>query len=197
MKPTYNNFEAKKSGGYIELPPVGAYIAEIQDVRVAKNEKTGRDIIELMIEITEGEYKNRYHDVYDDQSERFGKATYKGTFRLTPYVSGDEDWVRNKFEGNLWCVQESNPGYKWDWDEKKLKGKKVGINVRKRLYTYNGKNRETTEIGQFETIADVKAGKVKQLKDRDNRENKTESAETDGSDFTDVSKDVEVPFPTW
>lgn len=197
MKPTYGNFEAKKSGGYIELPPVGAYVAEIQDVRTG--EQFDHTIIELMMEITEGEYKGRYHEVYEDQRERFGNATYKGVFKLTAPNDNDEDWRVSTFQGNLWCVQESNPGYKWDWDEKKLKGKKVGISVRKRLYTGQDKDgnpvdRETLEIGRFETITDVKAGKVKPMKVKDTRK-KNES--TSGSDFTDVSKDVEVPFPTW
>jgi hypothetical protein len=198
MKPTYGNFEAKKSGGYIELPPVGAYVAEIQDVRTG--EQFDHTIIELMMEITEGEYKGRYHEVYEDQRERFGNATYRGVFKLTAPNDNDEDWRVSTFQGNLWCVQESNPGYKWDWDEKKLKGKKVGISVRKRLYTGQDKDgnpvdRETLEIGRFETVADVKAGKVKPMKVKDTRKNKSES--TSGSDFTDVSKDVEVPFPTW
>lgn len=198
MKPTYNNFEAKKSGGFIELPPVGAYVAEIQDVRTS--EQFDHTIIELMMEITEGEYKGRYHEVYEDQRERFGNATYKGVFKLTAPNDNDEDWRVSTFQGNLWCVQESNPGYKWDWDEKKLKGKKVGISVRKRLYTGQDKDgnpvdRETLEIGRFETVDDVKAGKVKPMRVKDTRKNKSES--TSGSDFTDVSKDVEVPFPTW
>lgn len=198
MKPTYGNFEAKKSGGYIELPPVGAYVAEIQDVRTS--EQFDHTIIELMVEITEGEYKGRYHEVYEDQRERFGNATYKGVFKLTAPNDNDEDWRVSTFQGNLWCVQESNPGYKWDWDEKKLKGKKVGISVRKRLYTGQDKDgnpvdRETLEIGRFETVADVKAGKVKPMRVKDTRKNKSES--TSCSDFTDVSKDVEVPFPTW
>ena len=194
MKPTYKDCEPKKTGGFIELPPVGAYVAEIQAVRVV--EQNDRDVIELFMEITEGEYANRFHEVYEDQKERFGdSAKYKGIFKLTPPVDGDEDWRKRTFEGNLWCVQQSNSGYAWDWDEKKLKGKKVGISIRRRLYTYNGKDRETTEIGRFETIDDVKAGMVKPMNDRDNRENKSESAEsTDGNEFTDVSKEVSVPW---
>ena len=193
MKATYKGFEAKKSsGGFTELPPVGAYVAQIQDVRASEGKDGQRDMIECMIEIIEGDYANRYHEVFEDQNERFGKATYKGIFRLVCPNDGDEDWVTRNFEGNLWCVQQSNPGYSWDWDEKKLKGKKVGINIRKRLYTYNGKDRETTEIGRFETVDDVRNGKVKPMRDRDNRT--SEPASTDGDEFTDVSKDVAVPW---
>ena len=194
MKATYSGYEGKKSNNYIDLPPVGAYIGEIQAAREA--EQNGRPIIELFMEITEGEYKNRFHEVYEDQKERFGdNVKYKGIFRLVPYMKGDEDWRRKVFEENLWAVEQSNPGYTWDWDEKKLKGKKVGISIRKRLYTYNGKDRETTEIGRLESIEEIKAGKVKPMKDRDNRETKSESADsTDGSNFTDVSTEVSVPW---
>ena len=196
MKASYKGFEAKKSGGYTDLPVAGVYVAEIQAVRFVAGEDGQRDRIECFMEITEGEYANRFHEVYEDQKERFGDdAKYKGIFRLVCPSEDDEDWRKRTFEGNLWCVQQSNPGYAWDWDEKKLKGKKVGINIRNRLYTYNGKNRSTVEIARFETVDDVRNGKCKVAKDRDQRENKDDTAEsTDGSEFTDVSKDVAVPW---
>lgn len=205
MKPTCSDFEAKKSNNFINLPPVGAYVAEIQAVRVLdpqKDKNVQRVTIELFIEIVEGEYANRFHEVYEDQKERFGDTTkYKGIFRLIPYTDNDEDWRKRSFQSNLWCVQESNPGYKWDWDEKKLKGKKVGINLRKRLYTYTNtqgekKDGETVEIAKFETIDDVRNGKCKPMRDRDQREKQDTVSEesTDGSSFTDVSSEVSVPW---
>lgn len=194
MKASYKGFEAKKSGGFLELPPKGAYVAEIQAVRFVEGTDGQRDRIECFMEIVEGEYANRFHEVYEDQKERFGddSARYKGIFRLVPPVDGDEDWRKRSFEGNLWCVQESNAGYTWDWDEKKLKGKKVGINLRKRLYTYNDKDRETVEIARFETVDDVRNGKCKPAKDRDQRE-KRDSDGVSGSEFTEVN-DVSVPW---
>lgn len=204
MKPSYQGFEAKKTGGFIELPPPGAYVAEIKEVRFAAADGNGqtRDSIDLMIEITEGEYKGRYMEVYNDQKERFGDTVkYKGIFRLVAPLEDDEDWRKRSFASNLWCVQESNGknekgeyNYEWDWDEKKLKGKKVGISVRKRIYNFNGKDRETTEIGKFETIDDVRNGKCKPMKDRDTRQNKSEADSTDGSSFADVSREVSVPW---
>jgi len=204
MKPTCSDFEAKKSGNFINLPPVGAYVAEIQAVRVLdhKKDEVQRLTIELLMEIVEGEYANRFHEVYEDQTERFGStAKYKGIFRLYPYTDDDEDYRKRAFQSNLWCVQESNPGYKWDWDEKKLKGKKVGINLRKRLYTYTNaqgekKDGETVEIGRFETINDVRNGKCKPMRDRDQREKRDDTVEiaVDGDTFTDVSNEVNVPW---
>lgn len=201
MKPTYKGFEAKKDKGFITLPPVGAYIAKIIDVRFHEaDEQMNRDTIELMIDITEGEYENQYMKFYNDQKNKFGDSIkYKGVFRLTPPVEDDEDWRKRSFEGNMWAIQESNDGYHWDWDEKKLKGKKVGISVREYLYTYKGKEKKTTEIGRLESIKEIKDGKVKPMNARDKREKKdSDNDDSAGNDeqpsFTDVSKTVDVPW---
>lgn len=188
--------EIKKRGDFLSLPPVGAYVAEIKQARIVKAENGQKyDSLEMMIDITEGEYANRFTEIYNDQKERFGDSIkYKGIFRLYCPSDDSEDWVDRKFGNNLWCVQESNPGYTWDNDEKKLKGKKVGISIRRRMYTFNNQDRETTEIGQFETIKDVKDGKCRPMRDRDTRQKKTEDS-TDGSGFTDVSNsEPDVPW---
>ena len=117
---------------------------------------------------------------------------YRGTLRLTPFLESDEPWVKTRFEGNLWCVQQSNPDYEWDWDEKKLKGKRVGINVRKCIYTgKDGSQKETTEIAQLETIEDVQNGKCRKLKERVQKKSGSSAA---SSEPTDVTDSVEVPF---
>ena len=196
MKAKYQGYEAKKSGGFVELPPAGAYIGQIQNVKVEESfDKTHEQIV-LMLDITEGEYAGRYMEVYNDQKERFPDCKYKGILRITvPEEDDPEDkaWIRRVFEGNMWAVEQSNDGYAWDWDEKKLKGKKVGFSVRKRLYTYNNQDRETTEIGRLESVKEVKDGKVKPMPVRDNRTNKTD-ADDDSSGGTDVTGTVEVPF---
>ena len=194
MKPTYQGFEAKKAGGFISLPPVGAYVAQINGVvlKTPDGDKQKRTVIELYIDITEGEYAGRFMEVYEDQKERFGdNVSYKGIFRLTPPVDGDEDWRKRAFEGAMWCIEQSNPNYAWDWDEKKLKIKKVGISVRRRLYTSNGKDRETFEIGRLETIEDVRNGIVKPMNDRDQREQGNPVPEVGG--YTAVD-DPDVPW---
>ena len=197
MKPTYSGYEGKRSRGGVQLPPVGQYEAVIQAVKTEKSYSGDRDEIIMMIEITEGEYKDQYHKVFEDQKERYGgDVKYKGSFKLRPPIDGDDPWIKKVFEGNLWCVEQSNPGYAWDWDEKKLVGKKIGINVRERLYTGNdGSDRSTTEIGQFEPIDDVRNGKCKEMKVRDGRRSDSSApASTTGEGFTDVSAVVEVPF---
>lgn len=198
MKAKYAGYEAKKSGGYVELPPAGAYVGEIFDVKVEPSYDKTHDQIVLRLDITEGEYKGRYMEVYNDQKERFPDCKYKGILRITvPEENDPADlaWMKSRFEGNMWAIEQSNTGYAFDWDEKKLKGKKVGFSVRKRLYTFNGKDGETTEIVQLESIPEIREGKVKPVKPRDTRTNKTETDDTDSERAgTDVTGTVEVPF---
>ena len=199
MKAKYAGYEARKSGSsFVQLPPEGAYIGEIKGVRVEKSYDKTHDQLVLLLDITEGEYANRYTEQYNDAKERFPETKSKGVFRITvPEEDDPEDkqWIKSKFEGNLWAVENSNPGYAWDWDEKKLKGKKVGFSVRKSFYTGKDKDgnpvdRETTEIGRLESIEEVKAGKVKPMNPRDSRTNKTEGTDS----YEDVTSSVEVPF---
>lgn len=191
MNQTYAGFEAKRSGNFAKLPPAGAYVAEIQGVKTEPSYDKSRENVVLMVEIIEGEYAGQYHKVYEDQREFFGdNVKYKGTLRLVPFVEGDEGWIRSRFEGNLYCVEQSNPGYHWDWDENKLKGKKVGINVRNNVYTgKDGVERTTTEIAQFETVDDVRNGKCYLFKDRVSKRNVSQQ-----ESFSDVTSTVDVPF---
>ena len=200
MKPKYAGYEAKKSGGYIQLPPEGSYIGQIQAVRVEKTYDKTHDQLVLLLDITEGEYANRYTEQYNDAKERYPDTKNQGVFRIAIPEENDPAelaWMKSKFEGSLWAVEQSNPGYAWDWDEKKLAGKKVGFSVRKSFYTGKDKDgnpvdRETTEIGRLESIDEVKAGKVKPMQPRDSRTNKTDDNGTDS--YADVTGSVEVPF---
>ena len=178
----------------IRSPPPGVYVGTILQVRVvdADGQKVMRDKIEVMVEITEGEYKGRFTDYYKDQESRLGKdkAKFRGVFSLIPPVDGDEDWRFRAFEGNIWCVEESNPGYHFrkpdgSWDEQGLAGKAIGINIRNRLYNYTGsdetvKEGKTIEIARFETVENVRSGKAKPAKDRDAREYKDDTASVPG-----------------
>lgn len=193
----YKGFEAKKTSGGVQLPAAGAYIGEIQGVKVEPCQfENDREQLVLMLEITEGDCKGRYHEVFQSQQERFGgDVKYKGSLRIKvpKDTDGEEDaWIRRVFNEAMWCVQESNDGYTWDWDESKLKGKKVGFSVRDTYYTVNKQDRQSTEIGRLEAIPEVREGKVRPMRPRDNRKEQDDS--TDGESFTDVSKEVEVPF---
>ena len=196
MKATYGGFEAKNTRGGSPLPPAGSFlVAEIKAVNIGKN-YSGNEQIECAVDVTEGEWKDCFTNDFEDRRERYGDGSkFRGIFRLTPPVDGDEPWVKQKFESNLWCIEQSNANYHWDWDEKKLVGKKVGINIRATKYTGNdGNDYEGTEIGQFETVDDVRNGKCRVMKCRDSRKNKHKDESSGEGQATDVTGQVSVPF---
>ena len=195
MKARNYGFEVKRSSGFVDLPPAGVYIGKILDARSEKTFDKTHDQLILMIDITEGEYEGQYMKQYNDAKERFPDTKFKGTFRI---VIPEEDdpadklWIQRNYQNSFWAIYECNPGYAWDWKESSLKGKKIGFTVRKRFYTYNGKDRETTEIARLDSIEEIKQGKVKPMNPRDNRTVTTD--DDNGSEVTDVSGTVEVPF---
>lgn len=202
MKP-YDGFKAQKNeGAFLDVPPVGIYEAVIKKARYVKadGDRWNRDRIELFIDISSGDYKDRYMELFNDQKEKWGDdVQYKGLVTLVIPTNDDEPWKKRSFEHGVWTIIDSNDGFVFDWDKlpnvDNFNGKKVCINVRQRLYTYNGKNRETTEIGRLESVQDFKAGKCRTMQPRDNRQKKEdEETSTDGSSFTDVSKDISVPW---
>lgn len=197
----YSGFEARQSR-YLESPPEGAYEAQIQGVRLERDSKNVHDVLVLMIEIMYGDYANRYHELYESKKSRFGgDAKYPGVFRLTvPNEDEAEDgsFLKRRFENAMFCIEQSNPGYHWAWDERSLKGKGIGISIRKRLYNYNGKDYEGTEIGQLETLEDVISGKCKVMKPRDSRPKEDAPVTAAGGaplpPGYSIVEDEEVPF---
>ena len=200
MKAPYKDFEVKENSfSFITVPPAGVYIGEIKGARVVDaDEKRDHDSIELMLEITEGECKGRFNDLYNDQKQRFDNAKYKGILRMNIPQRQDheeQNWTERFFSGQMWCIEQSNPGYHWEWDEGTLAGKKIGINIRKRLYTYNEQDRETTEIARLETVEDVRSGKAKPARERDQRDKDydTDRVTANDSGYTQVNTS-ELPW---
>jgi len=77
----------------------------------------------------------------------------------------------------LHVLADANPGfdaegafYRDQWEQ--FSGKQFGAVVRKRLYTYNGQDREAVEVGRWIAPEDVRAGKWKPMPPRDKRDKK-------------------------
>lgn len=165
----YKDYSAKKLSSKPELPSAGCYEAVIRGARVEDTPWGGQRLV-IAMDITAGEYAGRYQQIFDYDSNN-GNFTpkFKGVLRLNvPSGDGSEKdaWTKKLFEGAIWCIEKSNPGYTFDFDENKLKGKAVGINVRNKEWSYNDMKGWTTEIGRLEVLDDVKAGKCKVMKDR-------------------------------
>ena len=106
-----------------------------------------------------------------------------------PYPESDI----KKFNALVYCIEKSNPGYHWDWDDPNLiqglAGKLVGINMQ--AGEYNGI--PFTSIGRLEVADDVRKGLTKAMKPREPRSDAYEPPVDQQIGFTAVETD-ELPF---
>ena len=161
----WSDFEAKKTGSGREILPAGAYVCEIKSVKEESFDWGNK--LAMMIEIIEGEYKDFWRRDYDNNTNDDRK--WRGVFRIDiPKDDGTEQdsWTKRKFGNFIWAVQESNPGYVWAWDEKTLKGKKIGVIYRNFEWAIDGRTGWSTEAGGAISVEDCRNGKFKMLPDR-------------------------------
>lgn len=189
--------EAPKTG--YPMLPAGAYVCGIKNVKIDGQEPDQQLVLRL--DIIEGEWAGYYTKRYEHDSQNAGfnqgyQAKYKGDFRIQIPDEANEkrqhiEWDLKNFNGSIWCIEQSNPGFKWDWNEAKLKGKIVGINVREG--TFNGNT--YTQIGRLEVADDVRNGVVRPMKPKKDSSSApaAEAPATSIPAFTVVETD-ELPF---
>ena len=116
------------TGEYKKLP-AGGYVCSIVRAECTKS-KNGKEMLKLAIDIAEGEYKDFYLNQYLQEQERNKEqAKWRGSYyQLT---EGDS---MGRFKGMLLNIEKSNPGYKWNWNEKSLEGKLFGGVFREEEY---------------------------------------------------------------
>lgn len=178
-----------------EKLPRGGYVIKILNAKEEEFSWGSRLVIAL--DIDEGEYKGFYKKNFDNQQGEDKK--WKGVFRLNiPKEDGSEEdeWTQKKFNTSIVNIEESNPGYFFDWDETKLKGKIVGALFNGKEYEINGRHGFFTNCHSFVPVETIRSGKFTIPKDTllQNRSAASGPAGTDG--FMDIPNgvDEEIPF---
>lgn len=165
-----------KIPGYDESPaytgegqalPAGKYICEIKGAKVVNNTRGSSQLV-LQIDIAEGDYKNYYSDLYSADLERIGsnaKWRNGGLFR-----QGWEGKSLPYFRGLMTCIEKSNDGFYWgkdpkgsgaeNWDEKTLKGKKIGVLFGREQFLLNGQKRWATKAVAVRSIEGLEKSEI-------------------------------------
>lgn len=115
----FDKIEAKGMDDFKGLP-IGAYECVIKDARLNHNEETGKNTLKISIDIASGEYKDYFLKAYETDT----RIDRKWNNNAVRYLAYEGDNVAY-FKGFITIVKNSNVGYTWDWDEAKLKGKKL------------------------------------------------------------------------
>ena len=192
----FEGFKSEERAKKFPMLPAGTYVAAIKNVKIDGDEPDQQLVLRL--DIIEGDWAGYYTKRYenDRQNAQNFEAKYKGDLRIqipnpeNSYRSHPE-WDIRTFNNMMYCIEQSNPGYKWDWKEAGLKGKTVGINVREG--TYNGM--PYTQIGRLEVADDVRKGLVETMPPKQDRGAAAAVPETTDaqSGFTQVETE-ELPF---
>lgn len=169
MKP-FADYKTIQAAGEFEKLPKGAYEVKIEQAKVTTY--TGKDgstfeKLEIAFDIDKGEYAGYYRRNLESQQQEDKK--WKGVLRIyVPKDDGSEkdQWTKRKFKAIIQAIEDSNPGYHWDWNEAGLAGKVVGMLTRWEEWAYNGKTGWTARPFKFTDIAKVREGDVKLPKDK-------------------------------
>ncbi|MHC1750708.1 MAG: hypothetical protein AB9856_20745 [Cellulosilyticaceae bacterium] len=105
--------------------PAGGYKCIVKQVKIEpwSNGKQGSSLV-LAIDIIEGEHKDFFKKQFEGQTQN---KKWPCTYRTEAITNTSSDKSKEMFKRLITSIERSNAGYNWDWDEKKLKGKKVGI----------------------------------------------------------------------
>ena len=118
----FDKIEAKGMDDFRGLP-IGAYECVIMDARVNHNEQSGKDTFKVSVDIASGEFKDYFRKMYENDT-RIDRKWNNNAIRYLAYKGDNVAF----FKGFIKTIENSNVGYTWDWDETKLKGKKlVGV----------------------------------------------------------------------
>lgn len=193
MKP-FNNWNDVKAPAARESLPEGGYICVIKDAEVKKTQ-SGYEMLVVSFDIAEGEYKDFYTNDYRAQQ---GENKYwGGVIRyFLPREDGTENdnYTKSRFRAFTNALEDSNPGYHWDWDETALKEKKIGMITRNEEWEWNDKSGFKVRPFMFIDIDRIRDNKFSLPKTKYINGGQPAAQAQTQTDFTVIDDDDDLPF---
>lgn len=156
MQP-FNGYKEAQPYVTTERLPIGGYVLEIKNVEEKVTDWGKRLVIQF--DIAEGEQKDFYMKNWKAQTSEDKK--WKGNYSLNvPAGDGsqDDEWKVRRFKTVMMAIEESNPGYHWDWNENGLKGKKIGGIFNDKEYEFNGRTGLFTNCHSLVDVEKIRSG---------------------------------------
>ena len=155
MKRIENWENIQESTSFKRLMPNG-YICKILKVE----DHPEKEYLKIYFDIVKGDDKGYFKKQYDGDTRKERKWPNAGTF-----IRSYKDSAASMFKGFTNAIEKSNKGYQWNFDEKTLVNKVVGLiiadeqyqnqkgQVRVRNYVAAVRSVETIEKGEYEIPA--------------------------------------------
>lgn len=132
--------------------PIGAYECVIKDARINLNSESGKKTLKISVDIAKGEYQDYYLKRYNNNTNTDKRWDNNACKFLG--IEGDSIPF---LKGFLTSVENSNPGYKWNWDETTLKGKKIcGVFQYEEYEKQDGSKAVKVRLNKFRSMDKMK-----------------------------------------
>lgn len=155
--------EAQALTGEYETLEAGGYICKIIAAK-EETSKTSKKMLVLALDIVEGEKKDFFKKRFEENKKNNTDPTKEikwpsgGTYRQM--LEGEK--AVGYLKGLMTSLENSNPTFKWDWDEKKLKNLKCGAIFGEEEYEkMDGSIGTSTKVKFIRTVEAIKEGKFK------------------------------------
>lgn len=167
-----DNWENIQESTSFKRLPVGGYQVKILNVE----DHPDREYLKIYFDITSGDEKGYFKKAYDADTRKDKKWPNAGLF-----IRSYKDSAASMFKGFTVAVEKSNKGYVWNFDEKSLVGKAVGLVVGEEEYqNQKGAIRVRNYVAAVRSIDVIKSGEfeVPELKKLDPSKLNTTSTTT-------------------
>ena len=190
----FNDYDTVKAYSDFPVLPRGGYVMEIKGA-TPQSSQNG-DYIKIALDIKEGEYAGFYEKEYASQSgtDRKWRCHY---LLNVPKDDGSErdDWSKRSFKTFTAALEESNPGYLFDWEEDHFKGLLIGGLFNMREYEKSdGSIGKATNMARVTTVEKIRKGDYTIPNDTLLKGSGSRSGS--GDDFMDAPSGIseELPF---
>jgi hypothetical protein len=186
MKKIENYETVQASSGEFARPTAGGYICKIIDVEdVPMNEQGKGDYLRIEYDINVGEFSGYYKAQFD----RWG-----GNW-IASFIRSYKEAALGMFKHFTNCVEQSNAGYEWDWNEKGLIGKVVGLVLGEEEYQNNaGEIKTKLVVKDVKTVEQIKNGDFKIPAKKGIMNVGTSPVPSTTLNFTPIDNDDNLPF---
>jgi hypothetical protein len=143
-----------------QRPQAGAYVMKIKSA-VDTTSSSGRPMLIVFLDIAQGQFTDNFKTLFEKLKENNPGTKWPCIHRRC--TDGNQ---LEYFKGDIKAIEESNEGFKFNFDEKTLSGKLVGCMLREKEYGQNedGSAKTILEPAFLCSIKTALSGKLNPMK---------------------------------
>lgn len=138
-------FDLITEAGELKQLPAGAYVCKIIEVI----DNADKEYLDVYFDIVEGEFKNYFTTLFNSTGKNYGRIARSYKTNALPF-----------FKAFITAVEKSNPGYKWDWNEKSLNNKLCAVSFRDEEFESDGTIKVRAKPEEIRSVQALREGKI-------------------------------------